>query len=201
MARIGNIMYINTVDDDRNLYEISGVASSDLETEILNTAWLDMPWQPPNRQRHLARRYVANAALPWGAEWNRQLAMQWPGILAAIERPEMSWGYGNTHWWVDLPGFVCGIHTDGEMPGAIQIMWIGSSVNLGTVFYYYQVPGTVRYKVPMQSNHGYLMTNVCDQSQYRLLQWHGMTVPVPANTIRVTCYIHLEPRPRAREAK
>lgn len=198
MARIGLSMHIDAIDDDFNLYQISGIASSGLEAEIVSTAWLDMPWQPPNRQKHLARRYIANDILPWGDEWRKQLAAQWPIILQAIERPELSWGYGNTHWWVDLPGFHCAIHTDGEMPGAIQIMWVGASDNLGTVFYRYQTPCAIRYRVPMQPNHGYLMTNISGKNHYRLLQWHGMTVEIPPDTIRVTCYTHLEPRPRAR---
>jgi hypothetical protein len=78
------------------------------------------------------------------------------------------------------------MHTDGEMPGAMQMTWIGNE--LGTAFYHYKDHASLRHQFAVEPNAGYLMINNPDPTGYRKLQWHGMLTPVPADSFRVSSY-------------
>jgi hypothetical protein len=79
------------------------------------------------------------------------------------------------------------MHTVGEMPGAMQMTWLGNS-NLGTTFYHYKNPSTVRHQFTVAPNTGYIMINRPQTNGYRKLQWHAMLNPVPNNQYRVSSY-------------
>mgnify|MGYP001231604178 CR=1 FL=1 len=87
---------------------------------------------------------------------------------------------GTSFWW-DTPGYTIGVHNDQEwIDRVLQIYLWPNDKNLGTVFY---EDDEVRYAFDYIPNTGYLMNNKG--------QRHGMTVPVPADTIRLSVHCGL----------
>jgi hypothetical protein len=183
-------MQINPVDEYADLYMVSNIVSSDLEQKVLSTPWMDLEFVKQVGQEHWPRRLIVDKYLPWLDQWQHE-------ILQSLLVLEQSLGiklqpYSRTAFWIDEPGFTCGIHTDGEMPGSLHISWIGDSA-LGTTFYHSKNSNDVRFRHKFTSNSGYAMINMPDQSGYRHLQWHGMLEPVPKNSYRLTSYTWLIP--------
>ena len=87
---------------------------------------------------------------------------------------------GVSYWW-DTPGYTIGIHNDQEwIDRVLQIYLWPNHADLGTVFYQ---GDKIRYAFKYIPNTGYLMLN---QGQR-----HGMTTPVPINTIRLSAHCGL----------
>ena len=185
MARIGILMQITPVDQDHNLFAVTDVFSQPLVKKIISTDWMTLPWQRQEGQEMWARRRILNHSLPWSQEWDQCCKQLWPTISKAIGFEVIN--YQGTAWWVDEPGFTCAMHTDGEMPGAMQMTWIGN-VNLGTSFHHYKNPDALRHQFEVLPNTGYIMINQPDQFGYRKLQWHAMLNPVPVDRYRVSSY-------------
>jgi len=184
MAGVGTLMQITAVDQDHNLFRVADIFPQRLVQKVLATDWANLPWQRQEGQENWARRRIDNLSLSWNQEWDQHCEKLWPRIGAALDRTVDQ--YQGTAWWVDEPGFICGIHTDGEMPGAMQMIWIGN--NLGTAFYHCKDPYAVRHQFEVAPNSGYIMINNADSAGYRKLQWHGMLTPVPDNSFRVSSY-------------
>jgi hypothetical protein len=108
--------------------------------------------------------------------------------LFSVGLVELNLDGSATGFWIDMPTYTCPIHTDGELPGAIQMYWIGASQDLGTTWYYYKDQHSVRHSFKFEPNTGYIMINNPDPDGYRKLQWHGMLTPVPDNSFRVSSY-------------
>jgi hypothetical protein len=179
-------MKITPVDQESNLYHVENLMPESLVEKILATPWLDLPWSVQPGQQALRRRKINNDSIPWLLEWDLACHSVLPDIARAIGHRLDN--YTGTAWWLDEPGFVCPLHTDGEIPGAIQLFWIGARIDLGTTFYWYKDRASKRYQFPMQLNTGYVMINKPNQDGYRNLLWHGMLEPVPRNTFRLTSY-------------
>jgi hypothetical protein len=179
-------MQITAVDSDNNLFCVQQVMPDDLVQKILNTPWLDLPWQKQSGQESWPRRMINNDALHWIDEWNDACSQLWPAIEKTTGT-KMS-QYPGTRFWLDEPGFTCGMHTDGEMLGSMQLNWIGTR-DLGTAFYWHKHPASLRYQTTFEPNTGYIMINKADDTGYRPLMWHAMLNPVPANSFRVTSYL------------
>jgi hypothetical protein len=186
MARAGNAMQITAVDDENNLFWVRDIMPADLVDQILRTPWQNLAWTRQPGQDSWPRRRITDTELPWIDQWNLCCEQLWPEIANALGKNLQ--GYHDTAWWLDQPGFTCGLHTDGEMPGAMQLTWIGDLPTLGTAFYNYKTTESLRHQFPMQANSGYIMINQPDSQGFRRLQWHGMLTPVPANTFRLTSY-------------
>jgi hypothetical protein len=186
MARAGDAMQITAVDNENNLFWVRDIVPVDLVDQILRTPWMSLAWIKQEGQESWRRRRINDTVLPWIGYWNQYCQQLWPSISEAIGMKLHN--YQGTAWWLDEPGFTCGLHTDGEMPGAMQLTWIGAIPELGTAFYNYKDPAALRYQFPMQANAGYVMINNADHTGTRRLQWHGMLTPVPANTFRLTSY-------------
>lgn len=184
-------MKIRPVDQEPNLYFVEDVMPQSLVEKILSTPWLDLAWQRQPGQEHLPRRSINDDALPWALEWDLACHALWGQISSSIGFKLAD--YGSTAWWLDEPGFVSHVHTDGEIPGAIQLYWIGARVDLGTTFYWYKDQASQRHQFPMQLNSGHVMINRPNQDGYRNLLWHGMLTPVPRNTFRLTSYSWIVP--------
>ena len=198
MAGVVNAMQIIAIDNENNLFQVKDIAPADLVDQILNTPWMELPYA--HRQGHdfLKRRQINDESIPWIDKWNQYCQHAWTTIAEKlnikIHNYTSTTACPGTAWWVDEPGFTCKIHTDGEMPGAMQLFWIGSQLNLGTAFYNYKNSNTLRYQFPMQSNSGYIMINQANSQGFRKLQWHGMLTPVPANSFRLTSYTWITPQ-------
>ena len=184
-------MQITPVDGENNLFRVEDAVSDDLLQKVLSTPWANLPWARQQYQEHWSRRRINDDSIPWIEQWHDTMRFTvWPKVEHALQM-KLDW-YPGTAWWFDEPGFTCGIHTDGELPGSLQLTWIGADT-LGTVFYWYKNPNTLRFQTPFKPNSGYIMRNLPDETGYRKLQWHGMLTPVPANSFRLTSYTVITP--------
>jgi hypothetical protein len=175
-------MLIKPVDQEHNLFEISDVFPTSITELIANELWLDLPWCRQEGQEAWRRRRILPSSISWIDQWHEHLCEVWPRIELQLGRPIAP--YADTAFWVDEPGFTCSLHTDGEMPGSMQLVWRGS----GTSFYWYKNFHSLRYQTPNNVNGGYIMINKANEQQYRKLLWHAMPEPVPANDFRLTSY-------------
>ena len=92
------------------------------------------------------------------------------------------------HFWIDLPGFTCDLHTDGHLPTAMQVYWTVPSAAYGTGFYHFKNNNSLRHQFASRPNSGYIMLNHANPDGSQPLQWHAMLNPVPLGHIRVTSY-------------
>ena len=181
-------MQITPVDNENNLYRIVDVMPEHLVDAVANTDWLSLPWARQEGQEQWRRRRVQDSAIPWIQQWHQHFESIWPAVSQHLQRPIAP--YAGTAFWIDEPGFVCSMHTDGELPGSLHLTWRGP----GTTFYWYKNPNSLRYAVPEQPNAGYIMINQADSTGYRQLLWHAMLTPVPANDFRLTTYTWIFPQ-------
>ena len=188
MARTGENMQIIPVDDQNNLFRVTDAVSPELAHLMLTTDWASLPWTKQEGQENWPRRRIDESTIPWIAKWHQEIANSWEYIQQQLNTELAS--YAGTAFWLDEPGFVCSMHTDGEMPGSLHLNWTGPA----TCFYWYKDPAAVRYQVPAVANSGYAMINRADANGYRKLLWHDMPTPVPAGTFRLTTYTWLNPR-------
>jgi hypothetical protein len=184
-------MQITPVDEYNNLFEVRDIISPALVEKVLSTPWLDMPWIRQEGQEHWPRRRIINDSIPWTDDWNHHINAMWPQVGAAIGR-NLEISYGTT-WWLDEPGFTCGMHTDGELSGAMQIVWISANDQLGTCFYHNKNGSSVRKQFLSNLNTGYIMLNFPRPNGYTHLHWHAMLNPVPLGSFRLSSYTLLAP--------
>lgn len=182
-------MRITAVDHYQDLFEVRDLLPQEIVDDVLTTDWLSMPWQRQQGQEQWLRRRIHDHALPWLDKWADAMQTLWPHLAQALGQ-KISKYYG-TAWWLDEPGFTCAMHTDGEMPGAMQLTWIGQDPELGTAFYHYKNTKSLRHQFPMHPNSGYIMLNSPGTNGARHLQWHAMLTPVPQGTFRLCSYTWL----------
>jgi hypothetical protein len=190
MARAGIPMQITPVDQDNNLFEIINLVPQSLVEKITQTPWLSLLYHMEPSNRDLRRR-VANNQLSWIAEWHECIDQAWSNIVQATGCDHLE--YFNldgsaTGFWIDMPSYTCPMHTDGELPGAIQMYWIAPNQDLGTTWYHYKDTTSIRHNFEFKPNTGYIMINQQNPNGYRKLQWHGMLTPVPKDSFRVSSY-------------
>jgi hypothetical protein len=181
-------MQITPVDDQNNLFRITDVVSPELAQLVLTTDWLSLPWTRQPGQESWPRRLIDQTAIPWIEQWNQEMQQLWPMLEQHLKLELLS--YASTAFWLDETGFVCNMHTDGELSGSLHLNWMGPA----TCFYWHNRSDTVRYQVPAVPNTGYVMLNQSDSTGYRKLIWHDMPTPVAADTFRLTTYIWLRPK-------
>jgi hypothetical protein len=94
-------------------------------------------------------------------------------------------------WWLDEPGFKPLMHTDGDLPTALQIYWQPTDhPELGTAFYSTSNTKDLTHYFPSVPNTGYLMFN---SHNPRPLMWHDMQQAVPADVLRLSLYLVFGP--------
>jgi hypothetical protein len=184
-------MQITAVDSENNLYQVQDLLPQHLVDKILSTDWLNLEYYLEEGNRKLRRRVNVDK-LDWYQEWKTHLQTIWADVQQSIGCDNIF--YAETGWWLDDATYTCPMHTDGEMPAALQMFWIGANTDLGTSWYWYKDATKPRYKFPFKSNNGYIMLNLPNNTGYRKLQWHAMLEPVPDNTFRVTSYSWLVPQ-------
>jgi hypothetical protein len=183
-------MKITPIDCYNDLFYIENIVSNTLVEKIINTPWMSLAWDRQEGQSHMNRRRIPNSELEWIAEFDQAVVSHKDQIIQSCGIQDF-W-YLSTGFWVDEPGFDCKIHTDGTLPGAIQISWIGN-IDLGTTFYHDEQGTQTRQRFISCPNQGYLMINLPANNGTRHLQWHGMTNAIPADTYRVTSYSWITP--------
>lgn len=179
-------MLVTPIDSENNLFKVEHAVSEDLAEQVLATDWMTLPWTRQEGQENWARRRIIDTDITWINQWHHELNKQWPTVEQQVGRKLHP--YSGTAWWVDEPGFTCSMHTDGEMPGSMHLIWQGP----GTAFYWHKNPSMLRYQTPEQPNAGYIMINQADSTGYRQLLWHAMLTPV--DSYRVTSYTWISPQ-------
>jgi hypothetical protein len=183
---------MNIVPIDQQLFCVQNFAPPALVDKILNTNWVALSYQRTQFRKDgtpWLRRQIDSSAIEWHAEWVEFLKTKWEQITQQLGPSGWPYPtYPESTFWLDEPGFDCGIHTDGELPGAMQLYWIGNS-NLGTTFYHNKNGKNIRVQFKFVANQGYVMINLPDHHGYQLLQWHGMLTPVPKDTFRLSSYV------------
>ena len=191
MARISIPMQIAPIDQDNNLFEIINLIPQSLVEKITQTPWLNLEYTLEDGHKKLRRRINKDRQLPWIDEFHACIDQAWETIVKHTGCDHLEYlnlDGSATGFWIDMPTYTCSIHTDGELPGAIQMYWIGASEDLGTTWYHYNDPITIRHSFEFKPNTGYIMINQQNPNGYRKLQWHGMLTPVPDNSFRVSSY-------------
>jgi hypothetical protein len=84
MAGTGTLMQITAVDQDHNLFRVTGVFPQDLVQKVLATDWINLPWQ--RQEGHQKRRRIDNLSLEWNHEWHQYCEELWPKIGAILDR-------------------------------------------------------------------------------------------------------------------
>lgn len=181
-------MQIIPVDHEHNLFRIIDVFPQHIVDLVVREDWLNLPWARQEGQENWHRRRIDQSAIRWISQWHDHFRSIWPDVERQLGMPIH--GYTDTAFWIDEPGFTCAMHTDGEMPGSLHLVWHGA----GTTFYWYKDPDTLRYRVPPGPNAGYIMINRPDSEGYRKLLWHAMLDEVPADSFRLTTYTWIMPR-------
>jgi hypothetical protein len=177
-------MQITPIDNCNNLFSVENVFSDDLVQKILTTDWLNLPTVVNRGQEHWIRRSIDINALDWINQWRSEIHLLWNDIVTASGRLVF---YSDPVFWVDLPGFNCPIHTDGDLPGAMQLYWIGE-LSQGTVFYKTNASHDIKHRFLCEPNTGYIMSN---KAGVATDLWHGMLDAVKPGTYRLSSYIHL----------
>ena len=184
-------MFVSSVDNFNDLFQIQNFVPEYLSTQILSTPWQDLPYESAYKQSSWARRSILSENLPWIEQWHDHIYSIWKDLEHQVGRPLEDY-HKDTVWWLDEPGFICNIHTDGELEGSLQMYWVGNT-NLGTTFYNFKNKHKIRHQFDFVPNCGYVMMNMADSNGYRHLQWHGMLTPVPENTYRLSSYTLVRP--------
>jgi hypothetical protein len=186
-------MIVTAVDKNFNLFRVENFMPAPLVEKILQTDWRSLEHDQENFQSKWRRRRIKSSAISWFWEWQTLLETSWKQMIKHMGT--CSWPYRtypSSTFWLDEPGFVCPTHTDGELPGAVQIYWIGDP-DQGTTFYHNKDSKSTRHQFEFLPNSGYAMVNLSDSQGYRQLQWHGMLNTVKSDTYRVSSYIIATP--------
>ena len=179
-------MQIKPVDQDNNLFEIFNLIPQALVDKVLQTPWANLKYSLEDGNRELRKR-IHNDQLPWINEWHNSIRKQLGSIVQQTGCDHLT--YSDTGFWIDEATYTCPIHTDGELPGAIQMYWLGANTDIGTTWYQYRDHlDSIRHCCEFITNTGYIMINNPESNGYRKLQWHGMLTPVPDNSFRVSSY-------------
>jgi len=196
-------MQIKAVDDKDDLYAVSDVFDPALLDQLHSTDLLAYKWQKENMQEDLLRcrlKYSEDDILHKidtqinNKENLQQLSDTLGGTVHRV----------SSNFWLDLPGYSITNRPDNPGVGSvIQIFLFPNDVSLGTEFFHNTadkqeldkqgswtnpakenlVDLRMRKKFDYVVNTGYIMKN-----RYQI---HGMSTPVPANSLRFSLYGHI----------
>lgn len=174
-----------TCIDDRLWHVQDFVTGAELD-DIIQQPWLELKWIKQENQIDWPRRRILPDN-PNIARVTDYIRKRLPEINQALQT---NFSSCDGHWWVDMPGFTCSMHTDGHLPNSMQLFWVAPDETFGTGFYYYKNTRSLRYQFLSRPNSGYIMLNHSDEDGSQPLQWHGMFNPVPSNKYRLSSYFY-----------
>jgi hypothetical protein len=179
-------MNIRSIDSFNNLFSVTNAVPDELVKQIINTDWMSLEYTKQEMQETWPRRRVKNSAISWIGQWEDHFCSVWEQIINSIQHSSSIKyaGYIDTAFWIDEPGFDCAMHTDGQMPGAMQLYWIGDA-DQGTTFYHSNKVKDLRHQFEFVPNSGYIAV--------RDPQWHAMLTPVRPGQFRLSSYSWIEP--------
>jgi hypothetical protein len=172
------------------LFQVTDLLPQELVDRLLSKDWLSAPWQKQEMQSHWLRRAITTDADPVLIEASNHITSLQPQIA---ELCNIKFNYPiikeDTVWWLDEPKFTVGMHTDGELPSAMQVYWSCPTDKLGTAFTEFGNRKCNPYKKFVSApNTGYIMLNCPNPDGSQPLLWHSMLCPVPPGTFRVSSY-------------
>jgi hypothetical protein len=165
------------------LWQVDNLLPQPEADQILAIDWLSLTHDPAEANLKNRRQVAWND--PVIQHVGQYINAQLPVINQALNTEFTLIG---GHFWIDLPGFTCDLHTDGHIPTAMQLYWTVPSADLGTGFYHFKNNNSLLYQFCSRPNSGYIMLNHLNDDGSQPLQWHAMLNPVPAGTIRVSSY-------------
>ena len=196
-------MQIHPVDQSAGLYSISEVFDKQLLEELHKKDLYSYEWEKENMQSNLLRRKLLYADDDILAELDKSINSKENLQQLSDLFHKQIWGIGS-NFWLDEPGYTIGNHPDNPaVSEVIQVYLWPNTIDLGTTFYQntagkdeldehgsFTNPSKeniynlkILKQFPYLVNTGYVMKNV--------YQIHGMTVPVPAETLRFSLYGHI----------
>jgi hypothetical protein len=166
------------------LWQVKNLLTPDLVEQILETDWMSLPWSNSPQQKGWLRREIS-----WDCPEAQRLSQYFDSQFDNINQVMgTDFTQNNVQFWIDLPGFTCGMHTDGDLPNSLQMYWIVPGPEYGTGFYHYKNKNSLLYQFESVCNTGYMILNHLNENGSQPLQWHGMFNAVPEGTIRVSSY-------------
>ena len=174
-------MNIAPIDDGHDLFAISNVFPHELLTKLQTKDLSKYNWEKENMQQELLRYrllYDTNDIL-----YELEQCVNQKNIIKQLSDTFSETFHGvSCNFWLDKPGYTITNHPDNPaVKHVIQIFLWPNHKNLGTIFY--NKDSSIRKQFNYQVNTGYIMKNV--------YQIHGMTQPVPQDSIRFSLYGHI----------
>jgi hypothetical protein len=177
-------MTITPVDKQYNLFLIEDIYPQDLIDQISQVDYMKYDWELQEGQLDWPRRKLLPHHDSILFELDKHLNTVRFDIADSMNGhfPEYDcW----SSFWLDYPPYTCKMHTDGDLPTAMQIYLLDSAEpEHGTVFY--NPDETIRYIFPYKVNTGYLMINGPDQ-------YHGVPTVLPEGQLRLSSYTYFGP--------
>jgi len=196
------IMQIKAVDHGNDLWTVSDVFDPELLARLHSKDLYAYEWQKVNMQDDLLRRQLIYSNEDVLHEINTQINKKENLQHLSDTLGEQVYSV-NSKFWMDLEDYIITNHPDNPaVKNVIQIFLWPNDASLGTEFFHKVAesseldeqgswigPGEningqrLRKKFDYVVNTGYLMKN-----KYQI---HGMTTPVPKNSLRLSLYGHL----------
>ncbi len=186
-------MKVHNIMPSGHLYHVTDVFPQNLIELIYSIPWYDLEYQRlvigSGKRRLISNHYKQLVEIHDYAQANIVPSVE---ELCGVKFTETH--HFNISWWLDEPGFRPKIHTDGELPSAMQLYWLPQHrTDLGTAFYQKNDKKHVIHEFASQPNSGYLMFNSHCVDGKKIDLWHDMVKGVPANTLRLCSYLWFGP--------
>ena len=175
---------IQAVEPTGRLWQVRDLLPATELADILAVDWLNVGWQSSPGQEGWRRRLLSYDD-PAVVKVNQYIHNTLPAINQAMGTNYSDFG---GHFWLDEPGFKVDLHTDGELPNAMQMYWVMPSEDYGTGFYHYKSTQSLQYQFASLPNTGYILLNHHNPDGSQPLLWHAMLNPVPPGTYRLSSY-------------
>jgi hypothetical protein len=176
------------VEPTNRLWQVTDLVTPEQAAEIAATNWSGLAVGLSGGQESWSRRQV-NWDDPTAQRYSAYINSTLPDINSALGTDYKTAG---GHFWIDLPGFTVGLHTDGHVPNSMHLYWTVPNSSYGTGFYSYKNPAHLLYQFLSKPNSGYIMLNHLNEDGSQPLFWHAMMNPVPEGHVRVSSYWRFE---------
>lgn len=176
-------MKITNVDTEYNLFRVENFYPQELLTQFTETDHLSALYKKEEMQDNWPRRKILFDTDSVYEKMDRYVKSMLDNIAGSINCPLLAC---DTGFWLDEPLFSMDPHLDNDgVQVSMQLYLNDNDINLGTVFY--NIDKSIRYKAEYRVNTGYIMINGPSQV-------HGMGIPVPENTYRISSYTWMYPK-------
>ena len=185
-------MEIASVIDGRYLFSVNNVLPAHLKDLVYQQDWSNFEYERliiGYNRRRLIQNPVAVKPIN---DYLREIIV--PEIEKYCQVRYTQLENFSVSWWLDEPGFIPHLHTDGNLPSAMQLYWLPQDrTDLGTEFYYDRGRTKSIKLFKNEPNSGYIMFNAHEYNGQKQLLWHDMQQTVPEGVTRLSSYVWLGP--------